>query len=124
MTGGSPQPVVLDTTVVSNFASTDSISFLAAVLESPVVVPAVRDIRDRLDHGEAESLLGAIEHRGTLATDDLAARKAADQRDVPVTRSIGLLALGVESAHLTPTPPTSGSIRGESDAGTTRPSKA
>jgi predicted nucleic acid-binding protein len=137
MTGGYPQPVVLDTTVVSNFASTDSISFFATVLESPVVVPAVReelergldaghgyldtavdalddelpvrpvsaddgvqDIRDRLDRGEAESLLGAIEHSGTLATDDLAARKIADQRGVPVTGSIGLLVLGVEAAHL------------------------
>jgi predicted nucleic acid-binding protein len=137
MTGGYPQPVVLDTTVVSNFASTDRISFLTAVLESPMVVPAVRDelergldagheyldtavdaldnelpvrpvsaddgvqdIRDRLDRGEAESLLGAIEHRGTLATDDLAARTVADQRDVPVTGSIGLLVLGVESAYL------------------------
>ncbi len=137
MTGGYPQPVVLDTTVVSNFASTDSIALLTAVLESPVVVPAVRDelergldagheyldtavdvlddelpvravsaddrvqeIRDRLDPGEAESLLGAIEHGGTLATDDLAARKIADQRDVPVTGSIGLLVLGVESGRI------------------------
>lgn len=137
MSGGYPQPVVLDTTVVSNFASTDSISFLAAVLKSPVVVPAVRDelergldagheyldavvdalgeelpiqsvsaddgvqeIRNRLDRGEAESLLSAIEHRGTLATDDLAARKVANQRDVPVTGSIGLLVLGVESGYL------------------------
>lgn len=137
MTGGYPQPVVLDTTVVSNFASTASISLLTAILESPVVVPAVRDelergldtgheyldtavdaldeelpvrslssnddgqnIRDRLDRGEAESLLGAIEHRGTLATDDLAARKIAEQRDVPVTGSIGLLVLGIESDHI------------------------
>ena len=139
MGGGYPQPVVLDTTVVSNFASTDSISLLVAILESPVVVPAVRDelergletgheyldtavaalddqlpvralssqneadlqnIHDRLDRGEAESLLEAIEHRGTLATDDLAARKVADQRDVPVTGSIGLLVLGIESDHL------------------------
>lgn len=139
MTGEYPDPVVLDTTVVSNFASTDSISFLATVLESPVVVPAVgdelergldaghdylatavdalddelpvlsfssedesdfRDLRDRLDHGEAASLLGAIEHRGTLATDDLAARKMADQQDIPVTGSIGLLVFGIESAYL------------------------
>lgn len=137
MTAGYPQPVVLDTTVVSNFASTDGISFLTAVLESPVIAPAVRDelqrglnagyeyldtavealddgllvravsvdddiqtVRDRLDRGEAESLLVAIERHGTLATDDLAAREIADQRDVPVTGSIGLLVLGVESAHL------------------------
>ena len=137
MAGRYSQPVVLDTTVLSNFASTDSISFLIAVLESSMVVPAVRDelerglgaghdyldtavdalgdglpvrpissdenlqeIYERLDPGEAESLLGAIEHRGTLATDDLAARKVADQRDVPVTGSIGLLVIGVESGHI------------------------
>lgn len=137
MTGGYPQPVILDATVLSNFASADGISLLTTVLESPVVVPAVRDelergldagheyldtvvdaleddlpvqstesdsdpqeIRDRLDPGEAQSLLVAIEHGGTLATDDLAARKAADRRDVPVTGSIGLLVLSVESGHL------------------------
>lgn len=137
MAGRYPQPIVVDTTVLSNFASTDSISFLIAVLESPMVVPAVRDelkrgldtghdyldtavdalsdelpvrplssdrdsqhIRERLNLGEAESLLAAIEHDGTLATDDLAARKVADQRDVPVTGSIGLLVLGIEHDHI------------------------
>lgn len=137
MSGRYPHPVVLDTTVLSNFASTDSVSLLTAVLASPVVVPAVRaelergleaghdyldttvralddglvvrslssednyqDVRERLDPGEAESLLGAIEHGGTLATDDLAARRVADQRDVPVTGSIGLLVLGVELDHI------------------------
>lgn len=137
MTDEYPQPVVLDATVLSNFASTDGVSLLVTVLESPVVVPAVCDelergldagheyldtvvdaletdlpiqslpydsdfqeIRDRLDPGEAESLLLAIEHSGTLATDDLAARKMAEQRDVPVTGSIGLLVIGVESGLL------------------------
>jgi predicted nucleic acid-binding protein len=132
-----PEPVVLDTTVLSNFASTDGISLLTTVLESPVVVPTVRDelesgldaghnylapavdalddglplrpaptdenfqdIRDRLDPGEAASLRTAIEYSGTLATDDLAARKIANQRDVPVTGSIGLLVLGVKAGHL------------------------
>lgn len=129
-------PVFLDTTVLSNFASTDSIGFLVALLDSPAVAPAVRDeinqgrdvehdyldaaadalgeripvvdvspgaesgdIHDRLDAGEAESLLGAIEHDGTLATDDLAARRLADERSVPVTGSIGLLVVGVERGH-------------------------
>lgn len=137
MTGQYPQPVVLDTTVLSNFASTDSIPNLTAILESPVVVSAVRDklergfesghdyldttlaalddelavrsissdgdyraLRGRLDPGEAASLLGAIEYSGTLATDDLAARGVADQRDVPITGSIGLLVLGVERDHI------------------------
>lgn len=132
-----PQPVVLDTTVVSNFASTDSISFLIATLESPMVVPAIRDelqrgldtghkyldsavdalsdelpvrplssdqdfngIRERLDLGEADSLLAAIKYDGTLATDDLAARTVAEQHDVPVTGSVGLLVLGVEYDYI------------------------
>jgi predicted nucleic acid-binding protein len=133
MAGQYPQPVFLDATVLSDFASTAAIEFLVDLLESPTVAPAVRDeteqgrsaghdyldvavdafdeglavtdippeagetdIRDRLDAGEAESLLGAIEHGGTLATDDLTARRLADDRSVPVTGSIGLLVLGVE----------------------------
>lgn len=137
MANQDPQPVVLDTTVLSNFSSTDSVSFVTAVLKSPVVVLAVRDelerglemghdyldsavgaldgelpvrtltsdrsyqdIRNQLDPGEAESLIGAINHDGTLATDDLAARRVADEREVPVTGSIGLLVLGVECDHI------------------------
>jgi len=50
--------------------------------------------------GEADSLLGAIERCGTLATDDLAARKMAAQRDIPVTGSIVLLVLCVESEYI------------------------
>lgn len=137
MAGRYPQPTFLDATVVSNFASTDAIEFLVEVLESPVVVPAVRDeieegrrvghdylasaieafddglrvsnippetgavrVRDRLDTGEAEALRGAFEHDGTLATDDLAARRLADDHDVPVTGSIGLLVLGIERGRI------------------------
>ncbi|WP_251341797.1 hypothetical protein [Haloplanus halophilus] len=107
------------------------------VLDSPVVVPAVReeiergeragyeyldaavaalgeslpvrevpseaddsDIRDHLDAGEAESILGVLAHGGTVATDDLAARRVAEHREVPVTGSVGLLVHGVELAHL------------------------
>ncbi|WP_246986003.1 hypothetical protein [Halorientalis marina] len=132
-----PDPLFLDATVISNFASTDSIEFLVPVLESPVVVPAVRDeieqgrqfghdyldsaveafgdglrvsdvspetegeqFRERLDAGEADALRGAVEHDGTLATDDLAARRLADDRDVPVTGSIGILVLGIERGHI------------------------
>jgi hypothetical protein len=43
MPDGYPQPVFLDATVLSNFASTNSIAFLIGVLEAPVVTPAVRD---------------------------------------------------------------------------------
>jgi hypothetical protein len=42
-----PQPVSLDATVVGNVASTDAIGVLTTVLESPVVVPAVREEIER-----------------------------------------------------------------------------
>jgi predicted nucleic acid-binding protein len=133
MADGYPDPIFLDATVLSNFASTDAIEFLVELLDSPVVVPAVRSeieqgqqfghdylatateafddgrrvsdvpsetgtgqLHERLDAGEAEALRGAIEDDGTLATDDLAARRLADDFDVPVTGSIGLLVLGIE----------------------------
>jgi predicted nucleic acid-binding protein len=57
-------------------------------------------IRRRLDAGEADSLIGALEYGGTLATDDLAARRLASECDVPVTGSIGLLVLGIECGTL------------------------
>lgn len=70
MTGGYPEPVVLDTTVISNFASTDSVSVLTSVLESPIAVPAVRDELERgLDAGH-EYLDTAIE----MLNDELPAR--------------------------------------------------
>jgi predicted nucleic acid-binding protein len=137
MPDGYPQPVFLDATVISNFASTNSTAFLGHVLESPTVVPEVRGeieqgvdlgheyltgaveafgealpvidtppevggvhLRDQLDLGETEALRGAVEHDGTLATDDLAARRLATELDVPVTGSIGLLVLGVKREHI------------------------
>lgn len=127
-------PVFLDTTVLSNFASTDSIEMLVDVLDSVVVVAAVRDeleeganhgheyleralafvdaefeveavqdsstdcidVREQLDAGEAAALLGARRRNGTIATDDLAARRLAAECDIDVTGSVGLLALGIE----------------------------
>jgi predicted nucleic acid-binding protein len=132
-----PQPAFLDTTVISNFASTSSVEFLVHLLEAPIVVPAVRDeiergvkrgheyltsaveafdnglavsdvppeiggvsLHDRLDPGETEALRGAVEHDGTIATDDLAARRLATELDMPVTGSIGLLVLGIKREHI------------------------
>ncbi len=137
MPDGYPQPVFLDATVISNYASTNSIEFLVGVLESPVVAPAVRDeikqgvdfgheyltsaveafdeglvvsevppetggvkLRERLDPGETEALRGAVERDGTIATDDLAARRLAAELDVPVTGSIGLLVLGIKREYI------------------------
>lgn len=130
------QPVFLDATVVSNFASTDGIRVLGELLVEPAVVPTVRaeiergldsghdylrsaasaigdriavrevprsvedsELRARLDSGEAETILGAIDCGGTVATDDLAARRAAADRGLPVTGSVGLLVLGVKRSR-------------------------
>ena len=137
MPDGYPQPVFLDATAISNFASTSSVEFLVHLLEAPIVVPAVRDeiergvkhgheyltsaveafdnglevsgippeigrvsLHEGLDPGEREALRGAVERDGTIATDDLAARRLATELDVPVTGSIGLLVLGVKREHI------------------------
>ena len=61
MPAGYPQPVFLDATVVSNFASTSSVEFLVHLLEAPTVVPAVRDEIERgVEHGH-EYLISAVE---------------------------------------------------------------
>lgn len=137
MPEGYSQPVFIDATVISNFASTNSIDFLVHILEAPIVVPAVRDeiergtkhghryltsaveafdaglgvsdvpsaerdvkLHERLDPGEAETLRGAVERDGTIATDDLAARRLATELNIPVTGSIGLLVLGIKGEHI------------------------
>lgn len=133
MSAGYSQPVVLDATVVSNFASTDRMNVLVNLLSAPVVVPAVvdeiergrsagheyldaavevfadqidvrqvddvvdaTDLRARLDPGEAETIQAAIQFTGTVATDDLAARRVAEAKDLAVTGSVGLLVHSVE----------------------------
>lgn len=63
--------------------------------DAPAEVGGVQ-LRERLDPGETEALRGAVEENGTLATDDLAARRLAGELDIPVTGSIGLLVLGIK----------------------------
>lgn len=57
--------------------------------------------RDQLDLGESESVRAAIENDGTLATDDVAARRVAQRHGVTVTGSVGLLVLGIERGRIT-----------------------
>jgi predicted nucleic acid-binding protein len=45
-------------------------------------------------------LRGAVERNGTIATDDLAARRLATELDVSVTGSVGLLVLGIKREHI------------------------
>ncbi len=61
MPDGYPQPILLDATVISNFASTSSVEFLVHLPEAPIVVPAVRDEIERgVKHGH-EYLTSAVE---------------------------------------------------------------
>lgn len=55
---------------------------------------------DRLDPGETHALQLARERDGSLATDDLAARTVADELDIPVTGSLGVLARAVHERAL------------------------
>lgn len=133
MSEGVARPVVLDATVLSNFASSGAVDQLGTLLDCPSTVRTVQAeleqgsrtygflddalshigdtiavtdidgldgsqtdrIRARLDEGEAAALCKALDEGGTLATDDLAARRTASDHGVPVTGSVGLLALGV-----------------------------
>lgn len=56
-----PPPVFLDATVLSNFASTDAITFLVELLDSPVVVPAVREEIERGRGAGHDYLAAAID---------------------------------------------------------------
>lgn len=72
MPDGYPQPVFLDATVISNFASTRSVEFLVHLLEAPIVVPEVRDeIEWGVKYGH-EYLTSAVETFGNgLAVSDV-----------------------------------------------------
>ena len=54
----------------------------------------------RLGAGERSCLAVAIHRRGLLATDDLDARRIAQQRNVPLTGTIGILVACVRRGYL------------------------
>jgi hypothetical protein len=62
MTEPLVRPIVLDATVLSNFASTDSVTWLATTLEGLQTVPAVRT---GLEHGR-EALYTYLDHALTV----------------------------------------------------------
>jgi len=78
-----PRPVFLDATVLSNYASTDSIGFLVSILDSPVVVPAVRDEIERGHRFGHDYLATALEafDDGLRVGDDPAETAAGQLRD-------------------------------------------
>ncbi|NEU58565.1 hypothetical protein [Halorussus sp. MSC15.2] len=131
------KPLVLDATVLSNFASSDAISWLTDTFSGLATAAAVeqelqrgvdegypflgsalaavqcdkidllhpgRGILDhhefseelqRLDRGETEVLVTAQLVDGTFVSDDMDARRLADELGVSKTGSIGLLVNGV-----------------------------
>jgi predicted nucleic acid-binding protein len=54
----------------------------------------------RLGAGERTCLAVAVYRQGLLVSDDLDARRAARQRDVPTTGSVGILIRCVQRGHL------------------------
>lgn len=87
-----PQPVFLDATVLSNFASSDAVGFLETILDSPVVVPAVRDEIERgqnLGHEYLTPAVDAFDDElpvGDRPAEDAAIRKRLDAGEAAALR--------------------------------------
>lgn len=78
-------------------------SYLTPALDALPVVPPESDPDTTLaglDPGETEALHLAHERDGSLATDDLAARTVANDLDIPVTGSLGVLVRTVHDGTL------------------------
>lgn len=79
-------------------------TFLRRALDTLEVVEGESDPDESLatlDPGETHALHVACEREGSLATDDRAARNAANDLDIPVTGSLGVLARAVHGGALT-----------------------
>ena len=77
------RPVVLDATVLSNFASTDSVTWLATTLEDLQTVPAVRT---ELEHGRAAGYAYLTHALAVLETGEISVVGSAPeqlQQDYP-----------------------------------------
>jgi predicted nucleic acid-binding protein len=129
------QPVILDNTVLTNFALVGRADLVAhlwptkACTTPPILdeyrsgvasglVPAdfwadltiitltkeetalAASFSTRLGSGERSCLAAAVCRQGLLATDDLDARRIAQQQNVPLTGTIGILILCVRRSYL------------------------
>jgi predicted nucleic acid-binding protein len=129
------RPVILDNTVLSNFALVDRTDLVmrfwptsactttvvldeyqSAVSSGLMSSRAWADLPSfalteeetdlaasfsmRLGAGERSCLAAAIYRRGLLASDDLDARRAAQQQNVPLTGTVGILAGCVRRGYL------------------------
>jgi len=87
--------------VQAGYAHLVALESLLLSVHSPFVIVSIlpdelstfRDVRLRLHAGEASCLAIAFQRKYILGTDDLAARKAAQTKNVPVTGTIATLAL-------------------------------
>jgi hypothetical protein len=127
--------ILLDTTVLSNFARIGRLDLLRAVLSNAATTPYVIDelkagevsgylfdcdwewleivklssteedhltrIRRILGEGEASCIAVALERGGILFTDDGDARRYALRLGIPVSGTLGVLALLVKKGYLT-----------------------
>ena len=129
------QPVILDNTVLTNFALVDraelvTCSWPSTACTTPSVLDEYRSgvasglvptdawadltiiilteeeaalaarLSTRLGNGERSCLAAAVYRQGLLASDDLDARRIARQQSVPLTGTIGILALCVRRGNL------------------------
>ncbi|MFB6189172.1 MAG: twitching motility protein PilT [Halapricum sp.] len=73
---------------------------IPVVTPSPATETLETTLLETLDPGEAQALAVAEATGGTIVTDDGDARTTANQRDVGLTGSIGLLVRFVENGHI------------------------
>jgi predicted nucleic acid-binding protein len=96
-------PAVLDeyrAGAVSGLVSADAWADLTVVTMSEEEMALTASFSTRLGAGERFCLAVAIHRRGLLASDDLDARRTAEQQDVSLTCTIGILVLCVRWGYL------------------------
>lgn len=87
-------------TVYEELAEGDIPSGLTSLSYERITVDRSDSTEGGLDPGETAALAVAIERDAVLLTDDMAARDAAEEADVPVHGSLGVLALAHASGRL------------------------
>ncbi|GAA0294434.1 nucleic acid-binding protein [Halarchaeum salinum] len=69
-------------------------------LDYDLVTADTKGFDEALDPGETAALAVASEHSGVLLTDDLEARDAAEDHDIEVHGSVGVIILAYHQGHI------------------------
>lgn len=96
-------PPVLDefrSGVVSGLVPGDAWADLTVITLSEEEIALVASFSTRLGGGERSCLAAAVCRHGLLASDDLDARRIAQQQNVPLTGTIGILVLCLRRGYL------------------------